>query len=138
MPIAKQTPPVQIRLMPADHLRFEALCRLKGKARTQLAREAICWFLDNHEQLTATTGGSDLERRLKKMEDRLAKIQVKTAIDAGMIYLLMYRNMDLNERDKAIAWAYQSSVKRLRKKLTDVQLELVEAAKVDDQVSKQA
>jgi hypothetical protein len=138
MPKSKQTPPVQLRLIPADHLRFDAMCRLKGKTRTQLAREAINWFLNQPEGADATSGGTDLERRLKKMEDRLAKIQVKTAIDAGMIYLLMYRNMDLNERDKAIAWAYQSSVKRLRKKLTDQQLDLVEAAKGDDQVSKQA
>ena len=138
MPNLKRTSPIAIRLKPQDQIRFDALCRLSGKRRTQLAREALVWFLDHHDDHALPTGGTELRRRLSKMEDRLAKLQVKTAIDAGMIYLLLYRNMDLDERDKAVAWAYQGSVKRLRKKLTEPQLELVEAAKGDDQVSQQA
>jgi len=138
MPQIKRTPAVVIRLLPNDHIRLEEQCRLQGKKRNQLAREAIIRFLNHPDGSPDTPNDTALEKRLKKMEDRLAKLQVKTAIDAGMIYLLLYRNMDLDERDKAIAWAYQGSMKRLRKKLTDPQLELVEAATGHDQVSQQA
>jgi hypothetical protein len=63
---------------------------------------------------------------MRKMEERLAALQARTAIDVGMIYHLIYRNMDISKRDDAIAWAYNCSVDRLRKKLTGQAAEIKE------------
>ena len=134
----KQYLDLRVGLAEIDRTRLIEIANGKQRTRTEVAREAIRWYLDNYEQLANTGRDSLIEKRLKKLEDRLAKLQIKTAIDAGMIFLLMYRHMDLDERDKAVAWAYSGSIKRLRKKLTEPQTELTDLVKADDQVNSQA
>ncbi len=140
--MAKTTtvPQIEFRLLAEDHEKFGSLCRLKGKKRSELAREAVVWYLENQEHLMQEKRESFLEKRMKKMEDRLAGLQARTAIDVGMIYMLLYRNMDTSKRDDAIAWAYNSAVKRLKKKLEGEAADVkgLMQAKEDDKVSSQA
>ena len=128
MPKIKQVPPMELRLLAKDHERFGELCRAKGKKRTELAREAIVWYLDNQEKINADNRETAVEKRIRKMEERLAALQARTAIDVGMIYHLIYMNMNKQTRDEDIAWAYHSSVERLKKKLESHTKE-IEAAK---------
>jgi hypothetical protein len=121
--------------MAENHVRFDSLCRAKGKKRSELAREAVGWYLDNQEKLIADSRETLLEKRMRKMEERLAALMARTAIDVGTIFSLMYRNIDQNksdkERDEMMAWAYNTAVKRLKKKLEGQAAEVREAIKTD-------
>ena len=117
MPKIKQTPPIEFRLSTDDHMRLDSLCKVKGKKRTELTREAVVWYLDNQEKIGIDSRETLLEKRIKKMEERLAALQARCAIDIGMVYQLLYLNMSKETRDADIAWAYQVSIKRLKKKL---------------------
>jgi len=136
MATIKQVPPLQFRLLEEDQKKFEELCRVKNKKRTELAREAVVWYLTHQDKLVADSRETLLEKRMRKMEERIAALQARTAIDVGMIYHLIYRNMDVSKRDDVIAWAYNSSVQRLRKKLTGEAADIKELMqKGDDKVS---
>jgi predicted ribosome quality control (RQC) complex YloA/Tae2 family protein len=135
---AKTVVSVYGSLAPSDVQRLKNLAELRKKAPAALVREAVEWYLDDHERLEKDKKESTLEQRLKKMEDRLAKLQIRGNIDIGMVFLLMFRHMDLKERSKVVQWAYSGSVQRLRKKLGEDALELVEKVKEDDSVGSEA
>jgi len=117
----KTIPQIEFRLLAESHERFDSLCQVKGKKRSELAREAVGWYLDNQDKLAADSRETLLEKRMKRMEDRLASLMARTAIDVGTILCLMYRTIDQNmsdkERDETFLWAYNTAVGRLKKKL---------------------
>lgn len=115
---------------------LDALARTKNKTRAYVAREAIRWYLDHHDKLNADSRESMLEKRMKRMEGRLAAMLARSAIDIGMVFHLMYRHMDQTNRDAVIAWAYNSAVTRLRKKLAGQDSAIKELVKNDPVDSK--
>jgi metal-responsive CopG/Arc/MetJ family transcriptional regulator len=130
MPKTSTVPQIEFRLPAKDHVEFDGICRVKGKKRSELAREAVTWYLENHEKQAADSRETLLEKRMRKMEERMAALQARTAIDVGMIYMIMYRNMDHEERDQVVVWAYNNSIARLKKKLEG------QAAEVKEQMQK--
>jgi hypothetical protein len=132
MPKTKQTPKIETRLSIESYRRFDELSRARGKTRTEVAREALLLFLDHEDKLREDSRESVLEKRMRKMEDRMASLMVRTAIDVGMVFNLMYRNMDPENRADAIAWAYNGAVERLKKKLEGQAAELKDIVKEPD------
>jgi hypothetical protein len=118
MPKTKQTPPIVFRLLSNDQERFDELCRTKGKNRSQLAREAVVWYLENQSKEIPPVVESLLEKRIRKMEERMAALQARTAIDIGIVFHLIFRNMDKEKRGDQVAWAYGKSIERLKRKLS--------------------
>ena len=82
----------------------------------------------NQEKINRDNRETAVEKRIRKMEDRLAALQARTAIDVVMIYHLIFMNMNKQTRDEDIAWAYHRSVERLQKKLESHAKEIEEAA----------
>ena len=139
MATVKRTPTIEIKLNQADFVRLEQICMSKKKTKTDVVRAATSWYLDNLDKLENEERESPVEKRIRKMEERIAALQARIAIDIGMIYHLIYRNMDTETRDDIIAWAYNNSVNRLKKKLVGKSAEVKELMqKKDDQVSCQA
>jgi translation elongation factor EF-4 len=93
--------------------------------------------LTHHERLSSDQREGLLEKRLKKMENRLAALQARTAIDIGMVYHLIWRNMDKATRDDALAWAYNSTIARLKRKLPGKDAEIKEMV-MNDPLNRQA
>jgi metal-responsive CopG/Arc/MetJ family transcriptional regulator len=133
MPKIKTAPQIEFRLLGNDHVRFDDICRVKGKKRSELAREAVKWYLDNEENLAADSRETLLEKRMKRMEDRMAALQARTAIDVGMIFHIMYRNMEPEKRDDVVTWAYNGAIERLKKKLEGQAADVKEAMKGQEQ-----
>jgi hypothetical protein len=125
----KRTPVIRTRLADKDAARFAQECGISKKTIAELAREAICFYLDHKDQSKNLEKDSFLEQRMKKMENRMAGLQARIAIDVGMIYHLLYRNMDPAKRDADIAWAYNGAVARLKKKLEGQASEVKESIK---------
>ena len=61
----KQTPLIATRLATADLLRFEQICRLEGKTRSDIARKALLEFLDRYEHGAEGQVKDRLAERLK-------------------------------------------------------------------------
>lgn len=108
-----------------EQMTFDAVARSKGLSRSELAREAIRYFLQRQDQLDNEVRDSKIDQRLKKMEDRLAGLMARTAIDVGVMYTLMWRNLPGN-REEQLTSAYTQAVNRLKKKMSDADAQVKE------------
>lgn len=147
MATPKRTPSIQIRLAPNDQIKFDLCCRLSGKNRNELARQAILYYMDRRDSDETQVAETPYAERLKKVEDRVAAILAKSsyennkrldaltnrlskmnariAIDIGLVYMIMYRMMNKETRREVVEWAASSVLTRLEDKFkhpdTDIQ-----------------
>lgn len=122
-------PTVETKLSEPDFIRFEQLCRLEDKTKTQLAREAIRFYMDHRDNQILDQRESAVELRIKKMEDRIAKLIVKVGLDVGTLHQLFWSRSDKDGRDELFTECYISAVKRLQNKLNKQEDELADKAK---------
>lgn len=129
---APRTPTLIFRLHPEDQTRLDELCRLEGKKRPQLVREAVTWYLEHKDRLAEDMRDSKVEKRLKRMEDRLSGLLAKANLDLGTIVQIMYSKLGGTDEQKAAAFkkARRQSVLRLKQKLQE-ETELQELYKKD-------
>lgn len=90
----------------------------KSKAPSAIVREAVLLYLDGQETEAIDARESLVDKRLKKMEDRLASLVARTAIDAGMIFQILQANMNPETKAEDLMWAHNLAVKRLKTKLS--------------------
>lgn len=123
---APRTPTLIFRLHPQDQIRLDELCRLEGKKRPELVREAVTWYLDNKDRLAEDRLQSKMDRRLRRMEDRLAGLLAKANLDLGTVVQILFSKMGGTQQEKEAAFkkARGQAVRRLKTKLTeDAELE---------------
>lgn len=120
---------LNVGLAEADRKRLDDLARVTGKTKTELGREAIQFYLDNYDRLQAEDRETPLERRLKKMEDRLAALMARTAIDVGTVYSLLWHRSDKEDRKDLFNACYTQAIDRLKKKLTGLDAEVKDVMK---------
>jgi hypothetical protein len=118
MPKTKQQPLVRTRLATDDLGRLDRICRTEGKTQAEIARRALLFYLDAYETEQTDRRESKLEKRLKRMEDRLAAIGMRSNIDVGVIYQALYHNYG-KAGPKAFPAFYNMAVKRLQTKRKD-------------------
>lgn len=129
---APRTPTLIFRLHPEDQTRLDELCKIEGKKRPELVREAVTWYLDNKDRLAEDMRHSKLEKRLKRMEDRLSGLLAKANLDLGTLVQIMYIKMSGTQQEKGDVFkkARGLAVKRLKQKLQE-DAELQELYKQD-------
>ena len=129
MPKTKQLPEVRTRLRTDDQIRLDSICRAEGKTQAEIVRQALLFYLDAVEVGQTDKRETKLEKRLKAMEDRLAGLQMKTstelalmqmrtAIDVGLIYEALYFNFG-KEAEKAFPAFHKHAINRLKRKRDD-------------------
>lgn len=111
-------PVVRTRVRTEDMRRLEQICQSEKKSQAEVVRRALLFYLDAYEAEQTDRRESKLEARLRKMEDRLAAIGMRSNIDIGVIYHAIYHNYG-NEAPKAFGSFYSNSVKRLQSKRKD-------------------
>jgi hypothetical protein len=132
MPKQKKFIPVYGSLTVVDAARLRSRAMLVKETEARVVRAAVLFYLDHEEKEKENRRETMLEKRMKKMEDRLASIQAKTAIDVGVIYSLLWQNANYKTRDEQFIRARKHSVDRLRKKLKTEEADIKEAITTDD------
>ena len=123
------------RLVRSDEARLQDAAKRKGIKPSAYVREALLAYLDAEDREAADERESKLEKRLKKMEDRLAGLMARAAIDTGMIFQIVQANMNPETKEEDLLWAHSLAVKRLKKKLAGQAAEIKELAKVEESKS---
>lgn len=120
----RRTPTIATKLVASDHVKFEQLCRMEGKTKTEIARKAILEYMERQEKGIADERESKLEARLRKMEDRLAGILVKLGIGIFKMDHLFWLRSDKEIRRDLFKECYVAGVRRMREKLSKQEEEL--------------
>lgn len=131
MPKVKRLPEVRTRLRGEDMARLDSVCRAQVKTQTEVVRQAILFYLDNYDQAEKDARESKLEARIRKMEDRLAAMIMRTTIDTGVIYQAINYNYGA-EAERAFPAFYNQAIKRLQAKRKDSNDKVVMTKLVDD------
>lgn len=120
MPKQKRVNPKTIysSLTPEDFATFVELATRRKITHAELMREAVLFYLSYQEKLQSEEKDGRLEKRLRKMEDRLAGLLARTAIDVGVVYNMIWQNMPEERREKAFKTAYKQSVQRIKQKFS--------------------
>jgi metal-responsive CopG/Arc/MetJ family transcriptional regulator len=125
-PIRKipRTPSIIFRLVPEDFNRFDMVCRLDGKTRTDVVRDAVRFYLEARENNLLQERDAKLEKQIKKGFDRLAAMQARANIDIGVLYNFAWNNLPKEKRGDILSTAYKHSVTRLKQRLTQDEQEV--------------
>ena len=118
---------LRTRLCRADLERFETLVKARNVTSTELAREALIFYLDNHPAGAHDLQESKIERRLKAIEDRYASLLVRIGIDVSTMTALMSSRIEASKRKETMDTAYRVATKHFNKKLEGVARELKES-----------
>jgi hypothetical protein len=123
----RRTPRMETRLAPQDFIEFDQICRMEGKTRSEMVRKAIQFYVANHERLRKEPEESALDKRLKKMEDRIAGLLVKLGIGVYKLDHLFWIRSDSSVRKELFKECYVAGVRRMREKLNKDEEELRQA-----------
>jgi len=113
-----RTPTIETKLLAADNERFERLCRIDGKTKSEVIRDAVNFYLDARENNLLQDRDSKLEKAMKKGFERIAAMQARANIDIGVIYNMAWNNLPREFRTDIMKAAYNNSVSRLKQKLS--------------------
>jgi len=120
----RRTPRVETRLAPQDFIDFDQICRIEGKTRSEMVRKAIQFYVSNHEKQKREPEESILDKRLKRMEDRIAGLLVKLGIGVYKLDHLFWLRSDKEIRRELFKDCYVAGVRRMREKLNKDEEEL--------------
>jgi hypothetical protein len=120
----RRTPTIATKLVPSDLIRFDTICRLEGKTKTEIARKAIREYIERHEKVMTDDRESLLEDRIRRMENRLAGLLVKLGIGIYKLDHLFWTRTDKDVRGELFRECHAAGVKKMKEKLTAFEEEL--------------
>lgn len=120
----KRTPTIATKLAAIDHIEFEQFCRLEGKTKTEIAREAILFYLKSKKLSNIDEHEREVLKYLHKMDKRFSALLVKLGIGIYGTEYLLWTRTDSDKRAKLFSDSYISGVQKMRAKLKDNEQEL--------------
>jgi len=102
-----------------DHQRLLSLTKTKRKTRSELVREAVRWYLDNHEQTKPSKNESELSKNIKNMTDRICGMLARQGAQTGTLYELAWQNHVENKMQDRFVAASNLIKGKMRKRLED-------------------
>ena len=102
-----------------DHQRLLSLTKVKRKTRSEVVREAVRWYLDNHEQAKPSKNESELSKNIKNMTDRICGMLARQGAQTGTLYELAWQNHVENKIQDRFVAANNLVKSKMRKRLED-------------------
>lgn len=126
MPKTAASTVIHSRLSEVDYQRMKEQVKAQKISESQLVREAIRRYLDYAERQALDNAESKVERRLKRMEDRLASLLARLGVDIGIVYQFLWNQSDPDTRGPLFNKCYKDSRNRLAGKLDKIESEFKE------------
>lgn len=132
---------ISVGLNEKDRLRIAELAGLQGRTKTEVAREAIRWYMDNYENIKNQSRESEtaqairyatdqLVKAINNGVDRICKMLSRQGAAIGTLYELSWMALpdDENAR-KAFEAAATTAKQKIRRRTELDEAELVERQK---------
>lgn len=129
MPKTTSSTVVHSRLSEVDYQRLKEQVKAQKVSESHLVREAIRRYLDYADKQALDHGETKVERRLKRMEDRLASLLARLGVDIGIVYQFLWHQSDPETRNQLFNKCYKDSRNRLAGKLDKIETEFKELIK---------
>ncbi len=128
MATKKQYQETSIGLNEKDRGRLAELSRLQGRTKTEVAREAIRWYMDNYEQIKSQSRESETAQAIRYATDQVVKailsatdricgMLARQGAEVGTLYELTWRACGTPEAKDQFTAAANTAKQRQRTRL---------------------
>jgi hypothetical protein len=133
----KKDPRIETRLSQDDMLRFETLSAAVKQSKSDLAREAIRWYLNNRESIVNKQKNDELTLAIRSMTDRVCGMLARQGAQVGTLFELAWQTHVENNVEERFISATNLVKQKMRNRLTEDERALSEKMKgiVDDRRS---
>lgn len=115
-----------VGLTQKDQARVEALAKIDGKTKTELAREAMTWYLDHRENEQNADRDGVYAKALKEMTNRICGMLARQGAEVGVLYEVTWRNFEASKDAESFISAANYVKAKMRKRLDDDEKRLAE------------
>lgn len=129
MPRKPETNVVHTRLSPVDMERLKNVARGQSRSHSEIVREAVRRYLDQCDEEVIEFQETKIERRLKRLEDRLASLLARLGMDIGIVYNFLWHQSDPETRRQLFDKCYKDARARLANKLDVIEDDFKELLK---------
>lgn len=141
MATKKQYQETSVGLNEKDRVRLAELSRLQGRTKTEVAREAIRWYMDNYDQIKNQSRDSEVAQAIRYATDqivkainsgveRICRMLARQGAQIGTLYEFSYMVLPDDPNAVAVFEAASSKAKQnQRKHVERDEAELAEAMK---------
>lgn len=116
---------IRTRLDKESQEKYRKLVLKSGKTSTEVAREAILFYIENHDRLDSKEFENTYRDDLKKSTNRICSLLAKVALDTATLAHFMHSTMDDVGKDQ-FKEAYSNAVKRVKTRISKAEKEIVE------------
>ncbi|MCC7531316.1 MAG: hypothetical protein IT342_22610 [Candidatus Melainabacteria bacterium] len=128
MATKKQYQETSIGLNEKDRGRLAELSRLQGRTKTEVAREAIRWYMDNYEQIKSQSRESETAQAIRYATDQVVKailsatdricgMLARQGAEVATLYELTWRACGTPEAKEQFTAAANTAKQRQRTRL---------------------
>ena len=134
----KWGPRVETRLNQSDVNRLDEAAKAAGKNRSEMARQALLWFLDNQENLKHDERESEVAQAMRCATDqhvkairtgveRICKMMARQSTALGTLYEITWMSMPDEVGRKAFETAITAAKQKMRKHVEKDEAEIAAA-----------
>ena len=133
MPKPRKYTPINVNLSSDDHRRLEKMAKDLSsehpRTKTDLAREAIRWYMDHYDKIKEDKHQSEVTQALNAMTNRICGMLARQGAEIGTLYELAWDNHVENKIEGRFTAAANRVKSNMRKRLTDDERKIAESMK---------
>lgn len=133
MPKPRKYTPLNVNLSADDHRRLAEMAKELSadhpRTKTDVAREAIRWYLDHYEKIKEDNRQAELTKALNSMTNRICGMLARQGAEIGTLYELAWQNHVDNKIESRFTAAANTVKANMRKRLTEDERRLAETMK---------
>ena len=133
MPKPRKYTPLNVNLSSDDHRRLSDMAKELSseheRTKTDVAREAIRWYLDHYAKVKDDRQQSELTQALNAMTNRICGMLARQGAEVGTLYELAWQNHVENKIEARFTAAANTVKTNMRKRLTDDERRIAESMK---------
>lgn len=123
-------PKLETKVRREDFQRVHDLAVLTKKTKSEVVREAVLWYLENHERVKNEPRETAIAAEIEGMTNRICAMLARQGRQIGTVYELTYNNMSLTKEGKAAFEAAANTAKQKHaRRVQEDEREVVEAMK---------
>lgn len=131
MAAKKQYQDISVGLNESDRVRLSKLSKLQDRTKTEVAREAIRWYMDNYEQVKNQSRESETAQAIRYATDqlvkainsgveRICKMLARQGAAIGTLYELSWMALPNDPNARAAFEAASNTAKQKMRKHTEI------------------
>ena len=133
MPRTKTYTALSVALSSDDQRRLAEMAKelsaKEPRTKSDLAREAIRWYLDHYEKIKEDKQQSEITQALNAMTNRICGMLARQGAEIGTLYELAWLNHKDNKIEDRFTAAANTVKANMRKRLTDDERRIAESMK---------